>query len=137
MENHKKVLIIDDDPDFAEATKIVLESKSYQVLLASDGEEGLHSVDENNPDLIILDVMMSHLDSGFDVSRQLKRDPRFKHIPIIILTAVAEKTGFDYKPEAGDEDWLPVDDYLHKPAAPSELLARVEKLLKGSSGAAS
>lgn len=125
-----KILIVDDDPDFVEATKIILESKSYTVSIASNGEEGLEKVKEELPDLIVLDVMMDTGDEGFDVCRRLKKNPQYRHIPLLMLTALQQRTGFDFKPELGDPDWLPADDYLDKPVEPSELLARVEKLLK-------
>jgi len=125
-----KILIVDDDPDFVEATKTILESKAYQVLIASNGEEGLHKVREERPDLIILDVMMKRLDSGFDVCRELKKDPQSKHIPILMITGVRERVGFDFMEEAVDEDWLPADDYVAKPVKAVELLRRVDTLIK-------
>src|SRR3989338_11664191 len=125
-----KILIIDDDPDISEAIKVVLESKNYKVDNAGSGEEGLKKVKIDNPDLIILDIMMEKGDTGFDVARELKNDPSAKHIPILMLTAIKEKTGLDFKKEAGDETWLPVDDYVEKPLKPDQLIAKVEKLLK-------
>lgn len=129
MEKRAKVLIIDDDPDFVESIKVVLESQ-YEVAMASNGREGLRVVREEHPDAIILDVMMTRGDEGFEVSRELKRDPKYKHIPILMLTAVQGRTGFDFQSVAGDEAWLPVEDYVDKPVPPSELLARIEKLLE-------
>jgi len=126
----QRILIVDDDPDFVEATKVVLESKSYKVVVASNAKEALQVLKEETPDLIILDVIMGTADEGFDICREIKADPKYKHIPILMLTAVKRKAGFDFKPEAGDEVWLPVEDYIDKPVAPSELLARIEKLLK-------
>jgi len=125
-----KILIIDDDPDIVEAIRIVLESKKYQVDSAADSQEGLKIIKKDKPDLIILDIMMNRMDEGFDVCRELKKDPKYKDIPILMLTALKERTGFDFKPEAGDEDWLPVEDYVEKPIQPDDLLAKVEKLLK-------
>ncbi len=124
-----KILIVDDDPDIVEAMKVVLESKDYKVTSAKSGEEGLKKVKVDKPDLIILDIMMETGDKGFDVARVLKRDKNFKNIPILMLTAIKEKTGLDFKNEAGDEAWLPVDDYVEKPLKPDELLAKVDALL--------
>ena len=132
MEKQAKVLIIDDDPDFVESVKAVLESQ-YKVVMASDGEEGLRVVREESPDVIILDVMMAMMSEGFEVCRKLKSDPESKHIPILMLTALKGRTGFDFQPVAGDEVWLPVEDYVNKPSPPSELLARIKKLLEGRS----
>lgn len=125
-----KILIVDDDPDIVETMKIVLESKDYQVASAADGRQGLERIKKEKPDLIILDIMMTRMDEGFDVCRQLKKDPKYKDIPILMLTALKEKAGFDFTAEAGDETWLPVEDYVHKPIQPDDLLAKVEKLLK-------
>jgi len=125
-----KILIIDDDPDISEAIRVVLESKNYKVENAGSGEEGLKKVKLDKPDLIILDVMMETGDKGFDVARDLKNSPDYKNIPILMLTAIKEKTGLDFKNEAGDEAWLPVDDYAEKPLRPDQLIAKVEKLLK-------
>ena len=125
-----KILIIDDDPDIVEAMKVVLESKNYKVASAKSGEEGLKSVKRNKPDLVILDVIMETGDKGFDVARELKNSQGYKNIPILMLTAIKEKTGLDFKKEAGDKDWLPVDDYVEKPLRPEELISKVEKLLK-------
>ncbi|MFH1009082.1 MAG: response regulator [Candidatus Latescibacterota bacterium] len=130
MEKRAKVLIIDDDPDFVESIIAVLESQ-YEVVMASDGTEGVRVAREERPDVIILDVMMGMMDEGFEVSRKLKRDPESKHIPILMLTAMQGRTGFDFMPVAGDEVWLPVEDYVDKPAPPAELLGRIEKLLEG------
>ncbi len=123
------ILIIDDDPDIVEAMKIVLENKKHRVDIAASGAEGLKKVKTAKPDLIILDVMMETADKGFDVARGLKNDPKSQHIPILMLTAIREKTGLGFEKEAGDPDWLPVDDYCDKPLNPVELISKVETLL--------
>lgn len=132
MSGKSRILVVDDDRDFIEATKIALESGSYEVSSAINGKEALEKIKQEPPDLIILDVMMDKGDEGFEVCRRIKTDPKYKRIPILMLTALASITGFDFKPQAGDELWLPVEDYVDKPVNPSELLSRVEKLLKGS-----
>lgn len=124
-----KILIIDDDADIVEAMKIVLESRKHQVATAGSGEEGLRKLKTNKPDLIILDVMMETGDSGFEVARSIKKDTAYKNVPILMLTAIKEKTGLDFGKEAGDETWLPVNDYMDKPLKPDELLRKVEALL--------
>lgn len=125
-----KILIIDDDPDIVEAMKVVLESKDYKVSIAKSGGEGIEKVKLNRPDLIILDVMMEAADKGFEVARELKSNEDYKDIPILMITAIKERTGLDFNKEAGDEAWLPVDDYVDKPLKPEELLKKVELLLK-------
>lgn len=129
MSANAKILIVDDDPDMVESMKVILESKNYQVSVAKTGEEGLRKVREEKPELVILDVMLETGDKGFDVAREIKWDPQYKHLPILMLTAIKEKTGLDFMKEAGDEHWLPVDDYCDKPLHPDELVSKVEALL--------
>lgn len=124
-----KVLIIDDDPDITEAMRTVLENRGYEVRNAFDGAEGMERLKEARPDLIILDVMMRTSQEGFEFSRELKRNMQYRDIPILMLTAVKQKTGLDFKSVAGDEAWLPVDDFLDKPVKPDVLLEKVESLL--------
>lgn len=125
-----KILIIDDDADIVEAMKVALESRNYHVIHASSGAEGLVKVRAEKPDLVILDVMMETVDSGFEVARALKKDDAMKHIPILMLTALKDKMGLDFKKESGDNAWLPVDDYLEKPLKPKELISKVEYFLR-------
>lgn len=129
MSNQPKILIIDDDPDIVEAMKVVLESKKYQVATAKSGEQGLKKVKQEKPDLVILDVMMETQGKGFEVARAIKGDEDSKNTPILMLTAVKEKTGLDFKKEAGDDVWLPVDAYLDKPLKPDDLISKVKLLL--------
>jgi DNA-binding response OmpR family regulator len=124
-----KILIIDDDPDITEAMTVVLTNRGYEVRSAQDGSEGMERLNEARPDLIILDVMMRTSQEGFELSRELKHNEKFKDIPILMLTGVKQKTGLDFKTTAGDESWLPVDEYLDKPVKPDVLLAKVEDLL--------
>ena len=125
-----KILIIDDDPDITEAMKVVLETQNHLVSTAVNGTEGMEQIKNNTPDLIILDVMMDTPREGFALDRELKKDPLYKDIPILMVTSVKEKTGLDFKPEAGDAAWLPVDEFLDKPVRPEVLLEKVQMLLK-------
>ena len=123
-----KVLLIDDDPDFVEATRIVLESKPYEVIVAYDGDDGLRKAREESPDLIILDVIMPVKD-GFSTAEQLKKDAGLKNIPIIMLTSYAEKgSGSSIAMSGGLA--METEDYIDKPVTPEELLKKVEKYLK-------
>ena len=128
MERKAKILVIDDDPDFVAATKLVLESKPYQVVTAFDGDEGLKKARDESPDLIILDVIMP-LKDGFMVCEQLKRDPELGRIPVLMLTAFADKVG-DTSLAVGQGLTLEAEDFIDKPITPTELLIRVERLLK-------
>lgn len=124
-----RILIIDDDPDITEAMTVVLENKGYEVRSARDGDEGMERLKEARADLIILDVMMRTSQEGFEFSREIKHDAQFKDIPILMLTAVKEKKGLDFKSAAGDEAWLPVEAFLDKPVKPDVLIEKVQDLL--------
>jgi DNA-binding response OmpR family regulator len=125
-----KILVIDDDPDILDAVTMILESQGYQVSTARDGIEGLATLKAENPDLMILDLMMPKMD-GFAVCKELQ-DPRwskYKDIPILILTSVREEASRRrYELETGLE--LDVDDYIEKPMSPDVLLERVGRLIK-------
>ena len=123
----KKILLVDDDVDFCEATKLLLESKTYEVVLAYDGKEGLDKVRTEKPDLVILDVMMPEM-NGYDVCVILKADPGLKKIPVILLTAIDQalfKTHYTQHMGLMTE----ADDYIAKPVEPGELVKRVDALL--------
>jgi len=124
-----KILIVDDDLDFTNVIKTILESEQYAVVTASDRIEGLEKIKTEKPDLAILDVMMSTWQEGFEMSRQLKKDPQLKDMPILMLTAVEKRTGIGFKSTAGDPTWLPVDAFLDKPVEPQILLTEIKKLL--------
>ncbi|MCK4722056.1 MAG: response regulator [Dehalococcoidia bacterium] len=123
-----RILLIDDDLDFVEATKIVLESKPYEVIVAYDGDDGLRKAKEGNPDLIILDILMPVKD-GFTTATQLKNDPKLSKIPVLVLTSFAERGGESTVAVSGGLT-LETEDYIDKPISPDELLSRVEKYLK-------
>ncbi len=129
MTEQKKILIVEDDIDVIEAMKVVLESKKYQVISANDGKEGFEKAKSEKPDLIILDVMMRRETEGFDVTQNLRRNEETKYIPILMVTAITQKTGFPFSPET-DGEFLPVDDFVEKPVQPDDLLKRVKKLLE-------
>lgn len=126
-----KILIIDDDPDIVESMRIILESCKHKVKVAKSGKEGLKEAAAAKYDLVILDVMMETMSTGFEVARSLRESRENKTVPILLLTAIKESTGLDFESEAGDKDWLPVSAYLEKPLKPHELLLKVEALLKG------
>ena len=125
----KKILMVDDDEDFREAYRIFLETK-YEVVTAGSGEEGWKKLEEETPDLLILDVMMDNRGEGFIFSRKMKKDDRFSHIPIIMLTGMREQTGFYFvRDDPRDSKFLPVDEFLEKPVDHMVLMEKVEELL--------
>ncbi len=129
MEN-AKILIVDDDLDLSKALQATLESREYTVITAPSREEGMNKIRAEEPDLIILDIMMDTWEDGFEMARELKKTSQYSEIPILMLTAVKDRTGIDFKSTAGDPTWCPVNGFLDKPTEPDVLLAEVEKLLQ-------
>ncbi|MCE5275288.1 MAG: response regulator [Syntrophaceae bacterium] len=131
MPDAKKILIIDDDKDYGDALRIVLENNGYTVKHVLNIDDGRSSVISEPPDLIILDVMMEKHTDGFDLCSDLKNDQSCSMIPILMVTAVTEKTGFKFSPET-DGEYCLADDYISKPVPVSDLLSRVNKLISGA-----
>ena len=121
----KTVLIVDDDDVLVKTVTAVLASR-YTVRTAANGKEALKRVEEQRPDLIVLDVMMDYMSEGFDVARTLRTNPETKSIPIIMLTGVDQE--YNYRMEV-DESWVPCDRYLEKSISPQGLLAEVDALI--------
>jgi DNA-binding response OmpR family regulator len=125
----KKILVVDDDPDILDAVTWILESRGYQVVTARDGLEGLANLKSENPDLVILDLLMPKMD-GFALFKELQNPSwsKYRDIPVLILSSVREEASRRrYELETGHE--LAVDDYVEKPMDPNVLLERVEKLI--------
>jgi two-component system sensor histidine kinase ChiS len=123
------ILVVDDDPELRPALSVILESQGYKVRTAQDGEEGLEKINEKEPDLLLLDLLMPRMD-GFEVCKRLeeKRHNGSRKFPVIILSAVFEGSGRRrYELETQAE--LDVDDYVPKPISPPVLLQRIEKAL--------
>jgi CheY-like chemotaxis protein len=123
----KKILLVDDDPDFVEITKPILESKGFEVAAAYNGKEGLEQVPKFKPDLIVLDVMMPVM-NGREACRKLKANPDTEKIPVILLTAVGEHvrtTAYSHRDVLESN----ADDYIAKPVRPEVLLERIQRLV--------
>ena len=128
MKDKAKILLVDDDQDFVEATKLVLESKPYEVIVAYNGDEGLAKARRDRPDLIILDIIMPVKD-GFNAAEELKKDSELSKIPVLMLTSFSQRVG-ETSLSVSQGLTLDTEDYVDKPVAPEELLRRVERLLK-------
>jgi two-component system sensor histidine kinase/response regulator len=120
------ILLIDDDPDFVDATCTVLESVPYKVLVAYSGSEGLAKAQETPPDLIILDVIMP-VEDGFQILERLRDDRALAHIPVMMLTSLLD--GLSVASMGGTN--AAIADYVEKPVKPAELLRRIGELLEG------
>lgn len=128
----KDILIVDDDRDLVSSIRIVLESKDYSVRAAYNGKEGYAKIEEKNPDLIILDVMMATDTEGFDLAFKLKNNPKYQGIPIVMVTGFTKKMaeeGPDKFQHILGESW-PVSRFLEKPIDPEELLSTIDDILR-------
>ena len=125
----RKVLVIDDDADFVESITNLLEAKNYEVASAPNGQEGIEKAKADTPGIILLDVMMTKKDEGFDVARQLNADENLKSVPVIMISGVRKEMSlpFGFEP---DPDWLPVADFLEKPVKPDMLLKTIADNIK-------
>jgi len=127
-----KVLVVDDDPDFLEQERIMLEGMGFVVVTAERSDEALEVSDREVPDAFVLDLMMERPDSGARLSRQLRRDPRFQCSPIIILTSVADETGFEFSRNPKEVlRWMKADAWFDKPAPIIELANALWRHLEG------
>lgn len=120
----KKILVIDDDPDFVESVVNLLEAKGYQVASASNGKDGIAKAKTEKPNLILLDVMMNTKDEGFTVARELQQTAEVKGTPVVMVTGVRREMNLSFGFEP-DETWLPVKQILEKPVKPEVLLKAV------------
>lgn len=127
-EKQPYILIVDDDPDILEGILTILETQPFRLATASDGKKCMEMVKEQAPDLLILDLLMPRMD-GWGVIREMRSEPRFARIPIMVLTTVIEDASRRrYELETGMA--MDVQDYVQKPAKPADLLNRVDRLLK-------
>lgn len=136
MKRRGKILIVEDDMDFAESISMILEDGGFEMSLASSLEEGLEKAKTEKPDLILLDIMMPTGTEGFHFVWKLRKDedPKVKNIPIIVISAIHGTTELRFYPTEGDTEYgpgeyLPVQDFIDKPVSPSDLMAKIEKVL--------
>lgn len=119
-----KILIVDDDQDFVSAVAIVLENAGYEVATAYSRDTGMQIFNQENPDVVVLDVMMQEPDDGFVMAQDLKKIR--PEVPILMLTSVGQVTGMDFDK---DDDLVPVEVFEQKPIMPGHLLERIRELL--------
>jgi DNA-binding response OmpR family regulator len=122
MMNPKKILVVDDEVDLVNTIRFSLEREGYTVLVSYSGEDALNQAQKEKPDLILLDIMLPKLD-GYKVSRLLKFDERYKHIPILMLTAKTQEKDKTLGIETG------ADEYITKPFDIDELMEKVREYL--------
>ena len=132
MNKTKKILIVDDNLDYAEAIKTIVESGPYSAEVATSSKKAAAVLDKEIPALIILDVLLQKGAEGIVLSRKFKKDSRLKQVPIIMLTSMTRQTGFKFvSQDPRHPQFLPVEEFMEKPVTPGDLLAKIEKLLTG------
>jgi CheY-like chemotaxis protein len=124
------ILIVDDDYDFLELNRIVLEGAGYRVVTATNPDEAATRIEAARPDLIITDLMMTSVDAGFALSASLRDDPRTADVPIILSTSVSSQLGLDFRPRSAEDlEKMKIDAYFDKPIDAQALLVKIEELL--------
>lgn len=129
-EGSKKVLIVDDDVDFVQANKVALEASGFDVIVSADSRGAAEMAGAEKPDLIILDLMMEQMYSGFSVLESLRAHHGTERIPIIMASAVTTETGFRIDQGGVKPEWLDVVEFVNKPIDPVELARKVASILE-------
>lgn len=124
-----KILIVDDDPDFVESTRMILEPNGYTVSSAGNSVQGLKALAVDKPDLVILDVIMSTILDGLSMSQQMAETVGFRDVPILMVTSIANT---DYAALFPTDESINIGGFLTKPIASDQLLSQVKRLLKRS-----
>jgi DNA-binding response OmpR family regulator len=130
MTEQKKILIIDDDPDYVEGIKAILDQAQYNVDVAYNPKEGLKKLRTLNYDMLLLDIMMGRGAEGIMVARTMRKDAKLREIPVLIITGIREQIAFLFPGEPVHPRFVEVDELVEKPVEPGLLLEKVSALLK-------
>lgn len=130
MTEQKKILIIDDDPDYVEGIKAILDQAQYNVDVAYNPKEGLKKLRTLSYDMLLLDIMMGRGAEGIMVARTMRKDPGLREIPVLIITGIREQIAFLFPGEPVHPRFVAVDELVEKPIEPGLLLEKVSALLK-------
>ena len=129
MSENKKILIIDDDPDFVEGIMSILQGAGYEVEARYNPKEGFKQLETGQYDLLLLDIMMGRGAEGVMVARKMRKDSKLREIPVLILTGIREQIAYLFPGQPVHPQFLPVDELLEKPVEPELLLEKVSALL--------
>jgi len=128
----KKIVIIDDDPSFLEITGAILKRFGYEVFTAGNTTDGMALIQEQQPDLLILDIMMATVDEGLNFAVQVRQREELRSLPIIIVSAQPETEKGYRRSLEEDMDWIAADIFMEKPVDPQALHHNIQLLLKKS-----
>ena len=129
MNQDKKLLIIDDDPDFVEGIKSILDSAGYSVDVTYNPKSGFQALQEKTYDLLLLDIMMGRGAEGIMIARKLRKDPKLREMPVLIITGIREQMAFLFPGEPVHPRFVAVDELVEKPVEPKLLLEKVSNLI--------
>lgn len=129
MSNPKKILMIDDDPDYVEGIQSILEKEGYQVDVAYNPKDGFAALEAGSYDMLLLDIMMGRGAEGVMVARKINKNPDLRKIPVLIITGIREQMAFLFPGQPVHPRFLPTDEMLEKPVDPELLLEKVDHLL--------
>lgn len=132
MSEQKRLLIIDDDPDFVEGIQSILEGADYAVDVAYNPKDGFEALQTKPPDLLLLDIMMGRGAEGVMLARKIRKDPKLREIPVLIITGIREQIAFLFPGEPMHPRFVAVDELVEKPVEPEFLLDRVSALLQAA-----
>jgi two-component system alkaline phosphatase synthesis response regulator PhoP len=130
MNTQKKLLIIDDDPDFVAGIKSILEKAEYSVDVAYNPKDGFQALQSTPYDLLLLDIMMGRGAEGVAVARKLRKDPKLRELPVLIITGIREQIAFLFPGQPVHPHFVELDELVEKPIEPKLLLEKVSTLLK-------
>ena len=132
MSSPKKLLIIDDDPDFVEGIQSVLQAAGYDVEAIYNPKDGIQALQTKSYDLLLLDIMMGRGAEGIMIARKMRKDPRLRELPVLIITGIREQIAFLFPGEPVHPRFVAVDELVEKPVQPKLLLERVAALLQAA-----
>jgi CheY-like chemotaxis protein len=130
VSEQKKLLMIDDDPDFVEGIKSILDSAGYEVDVAYNPDDGFQALESKSYDLLLLDIMMGRGAEGIMIARKIRKDPVLREMPVLIITGIREQIAFLFPGSAVHPGFVPVDELVEKPVEPNLLLEKVSSLLE-------
>jgi two-component system alkaline phosphatase synthesis response regulator PhoP len=132
MTEPKRLLIVDDDPDFVAGIKAILDTAEYETDVAYNPKDGFAALKARRYDLLLLDIMMGRGAEGVMMARKIRKDPALRDLPVLIITGIREQIAFLFPGQAVHPHFVPLDELLEKPVEPELLLEKVGALLQAA-----